>query len=216
MEMPSLSRRCRIDRVESPLDFRFAQHVMTHDQILSLYAAHGGMQYAGEPVSQIEHAWQCGRLAARAGASPAQQLAAWLHDIGHLIVALPGSPTVDGIDDRHEIVGASALKAQWGDEVAEPVRLHVQAKRYLVTVKPEYRAKLSEDSLRSLQLQGGVMSDAEINAFRRNPFSEQAIQIRVWDDLGKSDDQSALTPDAQRLQELARLMQDVSRASAER
>lgn len=161
---------------------------MTPDQVLSLYRDNGRMQYAGEPINQIQHGWQCARLANRAGASEELQLAAWLHDIGHLLVGLPGSPTMEGINDRHEIIGASALSAIWGDAVAEPVRLHVLAKRYLVSTKPEYFAKLSADSVRSLELQGGKMDPHEIDDFLSQPYHEQAILIRVWDDAGKSDD----------------------------
>ncbi len=158
---------------------------MDSESVVQLYASLGSKQYAGEAVNQIEHASQCGRLAANAGVGPSLQLAAWLHDIGHLIADLPGSPSADGIDDGHEYLGAAALKKIWGDEVAEPVRLHVLAKRFLVTTKAAYRDKLSADSIRSLALQGGPMGYEELIAFRANPYGEQAVAIRVWDDLAK-------------------------------
>ncbi len=180
------------------------------EHIVFLYQKCGSMQYAGEPVSQIEHAWQCARHAARAGASKALQLSAWLHDVGHLIVGLEGSPTVDGVNDEHETIGAQVLSTIWGEQVAQPVRLHVMAKRFLVTTKPEYRKKLSDDSIRSLALQGGLMNPLEIDAFQKNPYSKEAILIRVWDDQSKAADRPNQLDLNQQLVALRELMQAIN------
>jgi phosphonate degradation associated HDIG domain protein len=153
--------------------------------ILDLFTRKGAIAYEGEGISQIVHAWQCGQLARAAGASQALQLASWLHDLGHLLTDLSGSPTVQGIDDRHEHSGASMLDAIWGPSVAEPVRLHVQAKRYLVATYPEYRERLSPDSVRSLALQGGPMSAQECEAFQASRYALDAQQLRAWDEAGK-------------------------------
>jgi predicted HD phosphohydrolase len=158
---------------------------MQHTHILELFRNKGGLAYEGEGISQIAHGWQCGQLALLAGASPALQLASWLHDIGHLLSNLEGTPTLQGMDDRHENTGAHLLDALWGPAVAEPVRLHVEAKRYLVATYPEYRARLSEDSLRSLVLQGGPMTLEEGVRFQANPYALDAQQLRAWDDTGK-------------------------------
>ena len=186
-----------------------AIHPVSPGTTFDLYTKLGLKQYAGEPVNQIEHAWQCGRLAANAGAPLALQLAAWLHDVGHLLVDLPGSPTAEGINDGHEHAGADVLQAIWGSSVAEPVRLHVMAKRYLVTTKPEYRAKLSEDSVRSLALQGGQMNEYEVRAFRAYPYSEHATAIRVWDDLAKSAHPNEPKSFEEQLYQLERLLKAV-------
>jgi len=154
-------------------------------QILELLRAKGELAYEGEGISQIAHGWQCGQLARHAGATPALQLASWLHDIGHLLSDLEGTPTLQGMDDRHENKGAQMLDAIWGPAVAEPVRLHVDAKRYLVATFPQYRARLSEDSLRSLALQGGPMSLEECVRFQAMPYALDAQQLRSWDDTGK-------------------------------
>jgi predicted HD phosphohydrolase len=69
--------------------------------------------------------------------------------------------------------------------VTEPIRLHVQAKRYLVSVDAAYFLGLSPASVHSLQLQGGPMSKAESQAFERLPFAREAVQLRRWDDLAK-------------------------------
>ena len=166
--------------------------------ILELFARKGDIAYEGEGISQIEHAWQCGQLARAAGASQTLQLASWLHDLGHLLTDLDGSPTVDGIDDRHEHTAAVMLDAIWGPGVAEPVRLHVAAKRYLVATYPEYRERLSPDSVRSLALQGGPMGLEECVEFQAGRYALDAQQLRSWDEAGKrpgwfaSDTQHAL------------------------
>ncbi|PUE47967.1 hypothetical protein B9Z47_08940 [Limnohabitans sp. 2KL-1] len=154
--------------------------------ILALYRQGGDRMYAGEPVTQLAHAWQCGRLAEKSGASAALQLASWLHDVGHLWVNAEGTPTLRGEDDGHEHVGASLLASVFGRAVSEPVRLHVLAKRYLVTTRQAYARKLSPDSVRSLHLQGGPMSEAECAAFESETYFTDALKLRVWDDLGKN------------------------------
>ena len=155
------------------------------DRILALYRARGGMAYEGEGVSQIEHAAQCGALALAAGAGQELQLAAWLHDIGHLLGGLPGTPTLEGVDDRHESRGAAFLSELFGPEVVGPVALHVSAKRYLVAVNPDYYERLSPDSRRSLRLQGGPMSPDERRQFVEQPFSGDALRLRAWDETAK-------------------------------
>lgn len=153
--------------------------------LLALYEQGGDRVYAGEQVTELMHAWQCGRLAEKSGASASLQLASWLHDVGHLWVNLEGTPTLHGQDDAHERVGADVLLPVFGLAVSEPVRLHVQAKRYLVSTRETYARKLSPDSVRSLQLQGGPMTPHECAAFEAEPFFADAVKLRVWDDLGK-------------------------------
>ncbi len=155
------------------------------DSLLALYEQSGDLVYSGESVSQLMHAWQCGRLAEKSGASAALQLASWLHDIGHLWVNLEGTPTLRDQDDVHETMGAQLLFPVFGPAVSEPVRLHVLAKRYLVSTRETYARKLSPDSVRSLRLQGGVMTPDECAAFEAEPFFADAVKLRVWDDLGK-------------------------------
>ena len=69
--------------------------------------------------------------------------------------------------------------------VAECVRLHVAAKRYLCATEPTYFAKLSPASVHTLSLQGGPMSAAEVADFRNNPFHAEAVRVRLWDEGGK-------------------------------
>jgi phosphonate degradation associated HDIG domain protein len=180
--------------------------------LIELLRQKGDLAYDGEGISQLEHAWQCGQLARNAGATPALQLASWLHDIGHLMSPLQGTPTLNGLDDLHETLGADILHSVWGPDVSEPVRLHVQAKRYLVATAPAYLQKLSPDSLRSLALQGGPMSTHECADFESNRFANDAQRLRAWDDLGKRQGWLDGGPQAA-LDELRTLMEVVSDTS---
>ncbi len=179
--------------------------VPSRERLIDCLRTRGHIAYDGEGVTQLQHGWQCARLAARDGAPPALQMAAWLHDIGHLLAGLPGSPTTCGVDDGHEGLGGSALNPLFGPSVALPVALHVAAKRYLVSTTPGYRAALSEDSLRSLALQGGPMTPQVCARFIRQAHAADALRLRRWDDLAKN---PALKPasEAHALGELAGLM----------
>ena len=143
-------------------------------------------RYPGEPVNHWEHALQTAALALQARATPALVAAALLHDIGHLDGDIAdAAPSVQGVDDRHESRGARLLAACFGTDVSEPVRLHVQAKRYLVATSLGYAARLSADSQRSLALQGGAMTPGECATFLALPHAEDALRLRCWDDVAK-------------------------------
>jgi predicted HD phosphohydrolase len=128
-----------------------------------------------------------------------------LHDIGHLLHDLPDDAPDQGIDDHHENSASHYLRSLFADDVTEPIRLHVAAKRYLCAVEPGYLELLSGPSLVSLQLQGGPMSAEEIEEFRRHPQHEAAVNLRRWDDIAKAP--GALTPS---LSHFARYLREVS------
>jgi len=155
------------------------------DEAIGLMQARGGAAYFGEPVSQLEHALQTAHFATQAGSSPELVVAALLHDIGHLLHGLPESVAEAGIDARHETAGYEWLLARFGPAVAEPVRDHVAAKRYLCRVEPAYLTRLSAASLKSLQLQGGPFDDDEVSQFESRPHYRQAVMLRRWDDEAK-------------------------------
>ena len=144
-----------------------------------------GQQSYGEGVNQLDHALQCGYCAERDGAPAAQIVASLLHDIGHMLHDMPEDIADQGIDTVHESLGSAWLSQHFGPEVSEPVRLHVAAKRYLATKEKGYYDLLSEASIQSLKLQGGLMSEAEVTAFEKEPYFKEGIQLRRWDDEGK-------------------------------
>jgi gamma-butyrobetaine dioxygenase len=155
------------------------------DRLIELLRTRGARQYGGERISQCEHALQAASLAAAEDAPEALVLAALLHDIGHLVHEEGEQPALRGIDDRHEEIGAAYLLPVFGAAVAEPVRLHVAAKRYLCATDPGYFARLSPGSVRSLALQGGPFTPTEATEFRALPFAADAIRVRRWDEAAK-------------------------------
>ncbi len=136
-------------------------------------------------INQQQHALQAATLAEREGRADALVAAALLHDIGHMVHDLGENPANAGIDDRHEELGHAWLVNHFGPDVTEPVRLHVAAKRYLCAVEPDYFAKLSPDSVKSLALQGGPMSAEEVEAFEALQHSAEAVQLRRYDEQAK-------------------------------
>lgn len=140
--------------------------------------------YDGEPVSHLDHACQAATMAQRSGAGDALIAAALLHDIGHLVTGLTGTPSAEGFNDRHEVIAAHLLATWLPPSCVMPIAQHVQAKRYLA-VNPNYLRALSEDSRRSLALQGGPMTEAERMAFLRQAFARDSLRLRHWDEAAK-------------------------------
>jgi predicted HD phosphohydrolase len=70
--------------------------------------------------------------------------------------------------------------------VLDPIRLHVDAKRYLCYSEPGYRDTLSPASKRSLELQGGTFDAEGAQAFLMQPHAEDAVLLRRFDDLAKT------------------------------
>jgi phosphonate degradation associated HDIG domain protein len=157
-------------------------------ELITIYDASGRERYGLETISQLEHALQTAARAEAEGESPAMILAALLHDLGHMIAGIGDNPAEGGIDNAHQRVGARWLRERLGARIAEPVRLHVDAKRYLCAVDPAYHATLAPDSVLSLKLQGGPLNDTQVTAFLAEPYAQDAIRLRRFDDLAKDPD----------------------------
>lgn len=141
----------------------------------------------GERISMAEHMMQSAYFAEKKNGTRELVVAAFLHDFGHLILGLPEDITKNGIDGFHEDIGADFLRPYLPSSILDPIQLHVAAKRYLCTVKPGYMAKLSQASKDTLHVQGGLMSEQEVNQFEAEPYFKDAIQVRLFDDLGKEE-----------------------------
>ncbi|MBJ9974653.1 HD domain-containing protein [Pseudomonas sp. S75] len=154
------------------------------DSLFALYERHGADDYIGEAITQLEHMSQVAQLAMDEGFDDEVVLAGFFHDIGHLCggVARMGGFGVAG----HERIGAHYLRrCGFSERLARLVEYHVQAKRYLTLRRPGYYRCLSEASRRTLQYQGGVMSEAEADAFERDPLFSVSLRVREWDERAK-------------------------------
>ena len=165
----------------------------TLDNLCGMLDQAGRERYGMEAVSQLEHALQCAYLAEWEGHPPALIAAALLHDIGHLVGAGDEGLAEQGVDARHERIAAVWLRRHFGPAVVEPVRLHVDAKRYLCQAEPAYWASLSDASKTSLAVQGGIFDEGAAAAFIAQPHAPEAVRLRRWDDLAKVPD--LRTPD---------------------
>ena len=172
----------------------------TVDFLFRTFAERGAAAYHGEAVSQQEHALQAAMFAEAEGAAPPLVAAALLHDFGHLLYAGDEHAAEQGIDDRHELFGAAWLESLFGPHVTEPIRLHVEAKRYLSAVEPGYFERLSPASVLSLRLQGGRLAGAGLDAFRALPHFAAAVALRRWDERAKVP--GLLTPDLEHFRTL--------------
>lgn len=157
------------------------------DEIIGLYREHGGAEYAGEKVTQLEHMVQAALLAEDQGYDEEIILAAFLHDIGHICVSEQRDNEMDGFGILdHEEVGAGFLQGKgFSKKLIRLVESHVEAKRYLTCKDPEYYGRLSEASKKTLEYQGGVMTEEEATAFEQYPLFALIIQMRKWDEAAK-------------------------------
>lgn len=156
------------------------------DEIVRAFNEKGQARYAREEVTQREHALQSAALALKEQVATPLVCAALLHDLGHMLgdTQMPGQ-LEDDLHDRHEEKAFQFLSHHFGSAVAEPVRLHVAAKRYLCTIDPAYEKQLSPTSLKSFHDQGGKMTHEELRAFEQNPYYPDALRLRRWDDIAK-------------------------------
>ena len=77
------------------------------------------------------------------------------------------------------------LRGRFPDAVVEPIRLHVDATRYLCGTDSAYWARMSHTARSCLARQGGPFSESESAAFLARPFAADALRVRRWDDLAQ-------------------------------
>ena len=131
-------------------------------------------------------------VAEQAGVPAHVVAASLLHDIGHYGTDLRENCrkaekecALDSeLDVRHPELDTEVLEPFFGPEVAEPIRLHVQAKRYLSATDSGYMDKLGPQRVHTLELQGGPMSPEEVGAFEAKPHFEAAVALRRFEDEG--------------------------------
>ena len=146
------------------------------DQIISSYSNNKSL-YMGEKVTIAEHMIQTAMIAEKTNSSSDLVCSSLLHDYGHFILDNPNDLVKRQKDGKHEDLGYEFLKKYFVQNVVEPIKYHVKAKRYLTREVIYYRM-LSEASKVSLKLQGGIMDDKEAKNFEGNEFLEDSIKLR--------------------------------------
>jgi len=171
--------------------------VSSINDIFSLYQKYGDKGYIGESITQLEHATQ-----AAIGAEkeiyfnhPELVIAAFLHDIGHLLcyqddtLELMGEYGVK----NHESVGQEYLQDKGFPQViCQLVGGHVATKRYLISNDDSYFNHLSNASKETYKRQGGKMTSQEIETFEKDSLYMFHLKMREFDDKAKLDDQATL------------------------
>ncbi|MDJ0416315.1 hypothetical protein [Rhodococcus opacus] len=74
------------------------------------------------------------------------------------------------------------LTPRFGERVGWLAGAHVAAKRYLVATESGYAATLSDQSVATLEKQGGAAVDAE---FTKHSYWPDAVRLRRYDDAAK-------------------------------
>ena len=162
-----------------------ARHEQVIAEVFGLYERFGDSDYIGEPVSQIEHMSQAAQCALAEGFDDEVVLAAFFHDIGH--ICSEGAENMGGFGVvSHERLGADYPRSVgFSERMARLVEYHVQAKRYLTLREPGYYERLSEASRRTLEYQGGVMTEAQAQVFEQDPLCAVSLRMRHWDEQAK-------------------------------
>ena len=153
------------------------------DKIISSYLNNKSL-YIGEKVTMSEHMIQTAMLAEKNNSSSNLICASLLHDYGHFILENPDDLVKKEKDGKHEELGYKFLKKYFINDVVEPIKYHVKAKKYLARNK-QYYETLSEASKISLKLQGGIMINTEAKKFENNEFFKSSIKLRKFDEEAK-------------------------------
>ena len=156
------------------------------DKIISNFTNNKSL-YIGEKVTMSEHMIQTAMLAEKAKCNDDLICSCLLHDYGHFILENPDELVRENLDGKHEDIGYEYLKNIFKKEIIEPIKYHVQAKRYLARDK-NYFGLLSEASKISLKLQGGVLNDDESTKFEEQDYFKSTILLRKFDDAAKKTD----------------------------
>ena len=140
--------------------------------------------YIGEKITIAEHMIQSAMMAEKSKSKNNLVCSCLLHDYGHFILDDPDELVKKNQDGKHEDIGYECLKKFFRKEVVEPIKNHVLAKRYLARNKKYYN-KLSEASIVSLKLQGGLLNSTEAKSFEKEKFFKESIKLRKFDEAAK-------------------------------
>tara|TARA_Y100000741_G_scaffold286125_1_gene225980 strand:+ start:108 stop:644 length:537 start_codon:yes stop_codon:yes gene_type:complete len=153
------------------------------DKIVSNFKNNKSL-YIGEKITISEHMIQSAMLAEKAKCNDNIVCSCLLHDYGHFIIDNPDDLVKKNKDGEHESIGYEYLKKFFKNEIVEPIKYHVLAKRYLARSK-KYFGFLSEASKLSLKLQGGILNIKESKEFKKQKYFKNSVLIRKFDEVAK-------------------------------
>ena len=153
------------------------------NNIINLYKKYGDSEYFGESVSKTTHMIQAAVSAEKNNEPDYLVLACLLHDIGHFL----DTDNMNGLGViEHGKVGADYLRnLGMNEKICCLIENHVLAKKYLVSKNQYYYDKLSDASKKTLEYQGGKMSNIEMELFEKDPYFQDSLKVRLYDDIGK-------------------------------
>ena len=152
---------------------------------LSHWYKTAGQNNYDEVVTISDHMLQAASIAYDEGLSNSNILSCLFHDIGHMIIDDEDDPSELIGNIYHETIAASFLSKIFINEVVEPVKNHVKAKRWLCTSDQRYYEQLSPASKQSFEQQGSYMSDEEMKDFMSSDHFHISIKVREIDDRAK-------------------------------
>jgi predicted HD phosphohydrolase len=149
------------------------------EQVFEFFAHAAGPTAYDEPIPLIDHSLQTARiLHSDFPADPQLAVAGFLHDFGHMA----------GADaTMHAEAGALWLAGIFPPRVIDLIGLHVVAKRYLIATSLDYEHLLSGRSAETLQMQGGALSQSQVDDFVDHPLFSEAVALRRADERSKLD-----------------------------
>ena len=155
------------------------------DNIINIYKTKGHTYY-DKNITQNQHAFSTMNLAIQKSEPKYFQLLCFLHDLGHLILDESDNNT-DFLKQNlhHELIAYNFLTQYFPDKITKPILLHVMAKRYLCSLYKPYYNKLSSSSKKSLELQGGLLTQYQIKKFEKNKYFNDAYRLRQIEDESK-------------------------------
>ena len=154
------------------------------EELFELFERQGHRTY-GEDVTGLERALQCAALAFADGANQELIAAALFHDVGWFLIDDESPDAGVVVNDDHARLGARILSPLFGPVVAQPIALHVVAKRWRCTIDPDYFDELSRASQTTFVAQGGPLNTDERERFEAHPGFVTAMALRSWDDRAK-------------------------------
>ena len=149
------------------------------EEIIGLFEEYGNYQYTSENITLTEHMILCAMMAESENCDIEMIIAAFLHDIGHLLIL---QEINQSCLMSHDFVAKQYLLSKgFNYRIASLVGNHTQAKKYFVKLFPNYYQNPSK----TYQYQSEIMTDREMLQFKKDPFFKDLLIISEFDDRSK-------------------------------